>query len=69
MKTCFKFYFPNLYDFDLIAVLNFYLYFILYRRGHNVFETLWWVSFLAKLVSGGLEMECEMERFAEMVKH
>ena len=40
--TCFKFY--------LIAVLICYLYFIIYRRAHNIFGTLWrcflWPSLL-----------------------
>ena len=26
-----------------------------YGRAHNVFGTLWWMSFLAKFVAGGLE--------------
>ena len=33
-RTCNKFY--------LIAVLIFYLYFIIYRGAHNVFGALWW---------------------------
>ena len=56
MGTCFKFYFPNLYDLYLTAVLICYLYFIIYRSAHNVFGTLLRVSFLAKLNAGGLEL-------------
>ena len=41
--TWFKFY--------LIAVLICYLYFIIYRRAHNVFGTLWWcLSWLSLLL-------------------
>ena len=40
MGTCFKFYFPNLYDFYLIAVLICYLYFIVYHKAYNVFGRL-----------------------------
>ena len=32
----------------LIAVLIYYLDFKIYRRAHNVFGTLWRVSFLSK---------------------
>ena len=56
MGTYFKFYFPNLHRFDLFAVLICYLNFIMYRRAHNVFGTLWRVSFLDKFVAGGLEL-------------
>ena len=48
IRTCFKFY--------LIIVLICYLYFIIYRRAHDVFGTLWPASFLAKFVAGGLEL-------------
>ena len=46
--VCFKFY--------LIAVLIGYLYFIKYRRAHNVLGTLWRVSLLTKFVADGLEL-------------
>ena len=42
MRTCFKFWFPNPYDFCIIAVLTCYLYFIIYHMG--------------KVVDGGLEL-------------
>ena len=48
MGACFKYY--------LIAVLIYYRYPTIYRRAHNVFGTLWRVSFLAKFVDGGLEL-------------
>ena len=40
----------------LIAVLICYLYFIINRREHNVFETLWRVYFMAKFVVADLEL-------------
>ena len=45
MGTCSKFYFPHFYDFYLITVLICYLYFIIYRRAHNIFEIMWWFLF------------------------
>ena len=52
MKTCFNFFrllfFKGKFKFYLIAVLICYLYFIIYRRAHNIFGTLWRVSFLPK---------------------
>ena len=46
--SCFNFYF--------IAVLIYYLYFIIYRRAHNVFGTLLWESFLVEFVVAGFEL-------------
>ena len=48
METCFVFY--------VIAILICYLYFIIYRKAHNVFGKLLQVSFLAKFVTGDLEL-------------
>ena len=48
IRQCFKFY--------LIAVLICYIDFFMYRRAHNVLETLWWASFVATFVTGGLEL-------------
>ena len=36
MVTCFKFYLPNLYDFNWIAVLICYRYFIIYRIAEHI---------------------------------
>ena len=57
--TCFKFY--------LIAVLICYLYFIINHGAHNILGTLWWMSFLARFVAGGLEIgkKCEHNVFPE----
>ena len=56
METCFKFYFFNLYDFCLIAVLICYLYFVMYCRARNVFGTQWRIYFWAKFVVCCLEL-------------
>ena len=47
--TCFKLYF--------IAVLICYLYFIIHHRVRNVFGSLQRVIFLAKFVTGGLDLD------------
>ena len=56
MGTYFKFYFPNIYNFDLITTLIFYLHFIIYRRVHNFSRALRQVCSLAKYVAGSLEL-------------
>ena len=61
MKTGFSFFRLLFFKgacskFYLIVALSCYPYFILYRRAHNVFRTLWRESFLAKFVAGGLEL-------------
>ena len=52
---CFKLYFVNLYKLYSIAVFI-YLHFVTYSTVHNVFRTLWQVSFLVKFVACGLEL-------------
>ena len=44
------------FEFYLIVVLLCYLYFITYCKMHNVFGTLWWVSFLGWNFAGDLEL-------------
>ena len=53
---CFKLYFVNLYKLYSIAVFICYLHFVTYSTVHNVFRTLWQVSFLVKFVACGLEL-------------
>ena len=53
---CFKLYFVNLYKLYSIAAFICYLHFVTYSTVHNVFRTLWQVSFLVKFVACGLEL-------------